>query len=306
MAEVISNVDNKYLFGKESVYGTIPTIVQLDIGHVQTISIDEDEGTVENNSMNSGFTPIDFEDGVYNISGQIVTRATKASIPVILEALMGVLTDNSDDTYTLTTDNVSSSDLSYCMKFNTQAGKTMQMAGICFTGGEGRIEKDGFFEVTMNYQAQVMEPATETIAPSTSTGSPFHALDSYVTYDGNETILDSFNFTLDWNFDIADSRGIEQAHANGRRVIKRIVRNNLTLNGSFESKMDSNIDTGYVDERTSVDIVLALSRGTSNAHTFTIATARTNTRSRELSNDNSTKILSCDFMGKDISVTGDY
>lgn len=305
--EVISNVDNKYLFGKESTYGTIPgSITQLDIGHVQSISIDEDEGTERNDSMNSGFTPTDFEDGVYNVSGQIVTRATKASIPVILEAILGTLTDNSDDTYTMTTNNVSSDALSYCMKVNNTTGKTLQIAGISFTGGEGRIEKDGFFELTMNYQAQIVKTATETIDPSTTIGSPFHSLDSYVTYDGNATILDSFNFSIDWGFDISDSRGIEAAHANGRRVIKRVVRHNMTLEGSFESKSDDNIDTGYIDERTSVDIVLVVSRGTSNEHTFTISTSRTKTRSRELNNDSETRVLSADFVGKDISVTGDY
>lgn len=305
--DVISNVANRYIFGQETTYGTLPGVITaLDIGHVQSITVDEDESTEEVNSMNSGHTVFDYSDDLYNVSGQIVTKITKASLPVLLEALLGAIANTSLDTYTATTDPVCSDDLSYYMKFNTTTGKTKQMLGICFTGGEIAVEKDGSIEMTLNYQAQILSPATETLSPSTTVGALFRGLDATVTYDSNDTILDSFNLTLDWNLDLGDSRGIEVAHANGRRVIKRVIRNNLSLSGSFESQMDDNIDTGYEDERTSIAIVLTLNRGTDNQHTFTVNTSRTNTRSRDLNNDNATKKLSCDFLGSDISVVGDY
>lgn len=306
VCDVISNVGNRYIFGEESTYGTLPGVItQLDLGHVQSISVDEDESTEEINSMNSGHTVFDFSDDLYNLSGQIVTKITKSSLPVLLKALFGAYADTSLDTYTITTDPVCSDDLSYYMKFNTTTGKTKQMLGICFTAGDFNFEKDGSGEATLSYQAQVLNAATEALSPSTNTGTLFRGLDASVTYDGNATILENFTFNLDWNFDIGDSRGIEVAHANGRRVIKRVIRNNLTLTGSFESQMDDNIDTGYVDERTGVPIILTLSRGTDNEHTFTFSTARTNTRSRELNNDNNTKKISCDFQAVDVTVVGD-
>lgn len=306
MAEVISNVGNRYIIGKESTYGTLPgAITALDFGHVQSISVDEDETSEEISSMNSGHTAFDFSDDLYNVSGQIVTKITKAALPEVLEALCGATALTSVDQYTITTDPVSSDDLSYYMKFNTQAGKTMHMLGIAFTAGEITVEKDGSIEMTLTYQAQILSPQTEALSPSTNVGALFRGLDATVSYDGNTTILDNFTLTLDWNLDLGDSRGIEAAHANGRRVIKRVIRNNLTLGGSFESQMDANIDTGYEGERTGVEIILLLSRGADNDHTFTISTARTSTRSRELNNDNTSKKLTCDFVGTDVTVVGD-
>jgi len=305
MTDVISNVGNRYIIGKETTYGIVPGVITaLDFGHIQTISADEDESTEEVSSMNSGHTTFDFSDDLYNLSGQIVTKITKASLPVILEALFGGYALTSADTYTVTSDVVSSDDLSYYMKFNTSTGKTMHMTGISFTGGEITIEKDGSIEMTLNYQAQLLDPQTEALSPSTNVGNLFHGLDATVSYDGNTTILDNFTMTADWNLEIGDSRGIEAAHANGRRVIKRVVRNNLTLNGNFSSHMDANIDTGYEDERSSVEIILTLNRGSDNQHIWTIPTSKTNTRSRELNNDNTSKQLLCDFLGTDVSIVG--
>ena len=305
MVEVISNVSNRYIFGKEATFGTIPgSITALDLGHVQSISVDEDDAVEEISSQNSGHTLIDLDDDLYNLSGAIVTKCTKASLPVILEAIFGGYSDDSTD-YTVVTDNVSSDDLSYFLKFNTTSGKTKQMSGIGFTGAEINVQQDNSVEVTLNYQAQVLSPATESLTVSTNTGDVFRGLDATITYNGNPTILRSFSISMDWNIDPQDGRGIEVAHSNGRRVINRIVRHNLSLTGSFESEMDDFIDTGYVDSRSNVPIVLTLARGTDNTHVFTIAATRTSSRGRELNNDNQTKVLSCDFMGLDISATGD-
>lgn len=304
--EVLSNVGNRYIIAEEATYGTIPApFTALDFGHIQTISVNEDDSVEEVNSMNSGHTLLDLDDDLYDLSGTIVTKCTKASLPVLLKALFGDFTDNLDDTYTIITAPVSSDDLSYSMKFNSTTGKIKLMKGIGFTGGEITINKDDSVEISLNYQAQILTPATESLSVSTNVGDVFRGLDGIVTYDGVSTIMDNFTMSLDWNVEPSDGRGIEAAHANGRRVINRIVRHNLTLSGTFESEMDDEIDTGYVDERSNVPIVLALSRGVDNLHTFTIAASRTTTRARDLDNENTTKKISGDFTGIDVAVDGD-
>ena len=304
--EVLSNVGNRYIIAKESTYGTTPSpFTALDFGHIQTISVAEDD-TVENiESMNSGHTLLDLDDDLYNLSGTITTKCTKASMSVLLEALCGDLTDNGDGTYTIITDPVSSDTLSYAMKFNTTTGKIKLMRGIGFTGGEITVNKDASVDISLNYTAQVLTVASESLSPSTNIGDVFRGLDGAVTIDGNASILDAFTISMDWNVAPEDGRGIEVPHANGRRVINRIVRHNLSLTGSFDSEQDDDVDSGYVDERSNVPIVLTLSRGASNAHVFTIAAARTTTRSRDLNNDNTTKKITCDYTGLDIVIDGD-
>lgn len=304
--EVLSNVGNRYIIAEESDYGTTPDpFTALDFGHIQTISINEDDSVEEIASMNSGHTLLDLDDDLYNLSGTITTKCTKASLPVILRALLGDYTDNLDDTYTIITSPVSSDDLSYAMKFNTTTGKVKLMRGIGFIGGEITINKDDSVEISLDYQAQILTAATETLSVSTNVGDVFRGLDGTITYDGNPTIMDNFTISMDWNVEPTDGRGIEVAHANGRRVINRIVRHTLSLTGSFESEMSDDIDTGYVDERSNVPIVLTLGRGTSNDHVFNIATSRSTTRARDLNNDNTTKKISGDFTGLDIQVDGD-
>jgi len=309
MTEVISNVSNKYIFAEEATFGTLPSpFTALDIGYVQTISISEDNQVEEVSSINTEHTLALLEDSLYNLSGSITTKCTKASLPVLMESLFGKITYDSPGAgqYTAVTSPVTTTTLSYSMKFNTQAGKIMEMRGIAITGGEINVEKDGSVEITLNYQAQILEGASETLTVSTDTGTLFKDLDCYVTYGAGPTILQSFSISMDWNIDLGDSRGIEVAHANGRRVISRVVRNALSLTGSFESEMDATIDAEYADERSDVAIVLVLSRGTDNDHTFTIAASRTTTKSRDLSTDSSSKKISCDFVGKDIALVGEY
>ena len=54
MAEVLSNVGNKYEFAKEVTFGVVPgSFTALDLGHVQTITLDEDDSVEEVSSMNS-------------------------------------------------------------------------------------------------------------------------------------------------------------------------------------------------------------------------------------------------------------
>jgi hypothetical protein len=307
MVETISNIYNKYLIGKESEFGTMPEITQLDFGYVQTISIEESEGVEEISAINTLHTLADLDDDLYNVTGTITTKLSHPSIANILEALCGKITEDDPEAgkYTIETDAVTSDDLSYSMKVNTETGKTLEITGICFTGGEISIERDGSTEVSLDYVCKKVTPATETLDPETPVGKVYRGLDACVTYDGEDTRLEDFSLSLDWNYDESDSRGIEDVDAGERRLIQRIIRNQLNLTGSFTSHMDSNIDTGYEDDRDNVPIVLTLSRGTDNEHVFTIANARVTTRSRDLETGDGKKLISCDFTGIDLSVEGD-
>jgi hypothetical protein len=305
--ETISNISNKYLIGEEDTFGTMPTITQLDFGYVQTISIEEEENTEEISAINTNHTLADLDDDLYNVSGTITTKLSHPSIANIMKALCGKITEDDPTAgkYTIETDPITSDDLSYSMKVNTETGKTLEITGIGFTGGEITIERDGSTEVSLNYVCQKVTPATETLDPETPVGKVYRGLDACVTYDGEDTRLEDFSISLDWNYDESDSRGIEDVDAGERRLIQRIIRNQLNLTGSFTSHMDANIDTGYEDDRDNVSIVLTLSRGTSNEHTFTIANARVNSRSRDLETGDGKKLISCDFIGIDLEISGD-
>lgn len=307
MAETISNINNKYELAKEDTYGTIPgSYTQLDFGYVQTISVEEDDGTEEVSAINTSHTLAELDDDLYNLSGSITTKVSTASLKNLLEALFGSLTEDSPTAgkYTVTTSAITSSDLSYFMKFNTTSGNTLEMTGIHFTGGEISVERDGSIELSLDYQAKKLSTNTEALDPDTSVGKLMRGLDACVTYDGNDTILEDFSMSLDWNFDEADSRGIESVDSGERRLIQRVIRNQLSLTGSFTSVMDDNIDTGYEGDRSKVPIVLTLSKG-DYTHTFTIANAKTNSRSRELETGDGKKTLSCEYIGIDCSVEGD-
>lgn len=307
-AEVISNVGNKYLFAKESQFGTVPVSpTALDCGWVQSITINEDDQVEEVRGISSGATVGSFEDGLYKVTGSIQTKVTKASLKVLLEALFGVIAADTPQAgkYTVTASAITSATLSYCMKVNTINGKTKHISGIHVTGGELTVNKGGDVECTLNFVAQLVAIATETITPFTNTGSLFKDLDATITYNGAATIMQAFSISVDWNINDDDSRGIEAAHANGRRVISRVVRNNLSLTGSFETESDDAIDTGYVAERSDVPIVLTLSRAASNSHAFTIAASRVKTRNRDFNNDAKTKTIKCDFVGKTCAIVGD-
>ena len=307
MAQTISNINNKYLIAKEDTFGTIPgTITQLDFGYVQTISIEEDDTVEEVSAINTLHTLAGLEDDLYNLSGSITTKVSNASLSKLLEALCGKIEEDTPTTgqYTITTSAITTADLSYFMKFNTTTGNILEMTGIHFTGGEVSVERDGSIEMTLEYKAKKLSPKTEELDPETPVGKMLRGLDASVTYNGNTTILDDFSFSIDWNVDEADSRGIESVDAGERRQIQRIIRNQINLTGSFTSHMDDNIDVGYVDDRSTVPIVLTLSRG-DYTHTFTISSSKTTTRSRELGTGEGKKTISCDYIGTNISVEGD-
>lgn len=306
--ETISNVLNKYVFAKESSYGVIPgSPTLLDIGNVQSISFSEGEGTEQNNAINTGHTPHSLEDGLHNVTGTITTRCTKSALHVLTEALLGDLDldEPTEGKYTVISSPVTSATLSYFLKVNMITGKTLQVTGIHFVSGEISVSLDGYVEFTLDFQAKRVNPASESINPLTVIGKPFLGFDASISVGGNPTRLDEFSVSLDWSFDIGDSRGIESVPAGERRLIQRIIRNGLSVTGSFTSDLDDSLDTGYVADRDNVSIVLTISRGTTNEHVFTIPVAKTSTRDRELEAEGSKRTMSVDFIGTDLSVVGD-
>lgn len=305
--ETTSNVNNRYIICKESSYGTFPnTPTLLDFGYVQTISLNEEENVERNDAINTGHTPASLENGIYSVSGSITTRPTHSSIQNLLEALCGdIEIDGLTGKYSIITAPVVSDDLSYALKYTSQTGKIKIVTGISFTGGEISVNRDGMVEFTLNYTAQLVENDTETLSPETTIGKPYWGLDCYVKIDGEKLILDDFSISLDWGVDDADSRGIEDAGVGKRRAILRVVRNNLTLNGSFTAHLNSTLDTGYLDEPIDRTIELIMSRGTTNEHVFTIETSRINSRGDELTTDNGVRKQTIDYEGIDLSVSGD-
>ena len=307
MAETISNINNRYIIAKEDSFGTIPASpTKLDFGYVQTISIAEDDTVEEVSAINTYHTLAELDDDLYNLSGSITTKVSNPSLSKLLEALCGKIEGDTPTAgeYTISTEAITSDDTSYFMKVNTTYGKILEMTGLFIKSGEVSVERDGSVEMTLEFQAKKLSPATETLSPITPVGKLLRGLDASVTYDGHDTILDNFSFSIDWHFDEGDSRGIENVGAGERRLIQRVIRNEMELTGSFTSHMDDNIDIGYVDDRSSVPIVLTLSRG-DYSHVFTISSSKTSTRSRELGTGEGKKTISCDYKGIDIGVIGD-
>ena len=61
----ISNIGNKYVIANESSYGVTPApFTAVDWGHVQKITINEEESTEKLSSLNSGHLSALFVDGL--------------------------------------------------------------------------------------------------------------------------------------------------------------------------------------------------------------------------------------------------
>ena len=105
----ISNVNNKYVVAEESVFGTTPApFTAVDWGHIQKITITEEESVEKMSSLNSGHLAAIFEDGLYWANVSIETKVSKAALPNLLKFMMGVYNDDATD-FTITTLNSSNS-----------------------------------------------------------------------------------------------------------------------------------------------------------------------------------------------------
>lgn len=299
----ISNINNKYISAKETSYGTTPSpFTSVDFGHIQTISINEDDNVEKNRGINSGHTASSFEDGLYNCNVSITTRITKASLPVLMEMCLGSKTDDGTD-YTIVSDNTE--DISYSMKVTHTTGKIALINGLSVKDFEINGSKGQMLVVTMNCIAKKVAPATETLSVSTNTDKVFTDLDMAVTIGGDSFVLNNFTIAGNWNVTDDEGRGIESVSAGERRLIQRVIKHALDVSGSYESEIDDNGEMGYTEERNNESIALTISRESDNEHIFTLAQTRSNSRGNELSTENSKRIISYDYESLDLGVTGD-
>ena len=300
----ISNINNKYQLAKESTYGTLPgPFTALDFGHVQSITATQVENIERLTSINGGHLTNRFEDGIYYVSGSIELLCTKASLPLVLEAYFGGYSDDATD-YTITS--APSTASSYSIKVELDSTKTLQVTGMAFTTFNMEAAKDGNVSINMDFIAQKMIKATETLTVTPNTDKIFKGLDTTITFDADNYVFNSFSLSSSWNIDDTEGRGIETVTDGDRRTIKRVIRHSLDVSGSFEFEAsDSFEEIEYSDERTDKQIVLTLNRGTDNAHVFTLANCRTDSEELPLSVDNSVRVITADFEAIDVGVTGD-
>lgn len=302
----ISNVGNKYIVAEETAFGTTPSpFTSVDWGHIQSISINEEENVEKMSSLNSGHLSALFEDGLYWVNLSIETRVSKASLPNLLKFCMGSYSDDGTD-YTITTTNASNS-VSLKVNYYNSGGtdKVGLINGMVCKDFEISAAKDETVSVTINCLAKKLSQADESLSVTTNTDTPFSWLDTSVTVGGNAYVLESFSLSGNWNVTDNEGRGIESVGAGDRRLIQCVLQHRLDLSGSYEAGVDTNQEFGYTEDRSDEAIVVTLSRGTDNDHVFTMSNTRSFGRDYEHNIENSKKVVSYDYEALDVGVTGD-
>lgn len=298
----LSNVGNKYIAAEETTYGETPApFTSVDLGHINNITITEEENLEKFGGLNSGHLSAMFEDGLYWANVSIESHVTKASLPNVLKFCLGSYSDDSTD-YTVTTTNASNS---LSLKVNYTTTKIGLINGLVCKDFEISASKGEMVAVTMNCVAKLLSVDTATLTVSTNTDDKLTWLDLSATIGGSAYVLESFSLTGNWNVTDDEGRGMEAVSAGERRLIQCVLQHKLDLSGSYEAEVTDGQEFGYTETRSDEAIVVTLSRGTDNAHVFTMAKTRSSSREYDHSDDNSKKIVSYDYEAIDVSVTGD-
>lgn len=299
----ISNVNNKYLSAKESSYGVTPDpFTSVGWGHIQTFSVGEEENMEKIRGINSGHTASLFEDGLYWSPVSIKGYCTKASLPIILEFVLGTKTETTD--YAIVSDNTKSN--SYSFKVSYTADKIILVNGFTVKDFEITSAKGETVAYTINGIAKKSSVATEDISVTKITDAIFKDLDCKVSIGGTATfVLNSFNISGNWNVTDDEGRGIEAVSAGERRLIQRVIKHGLDISGNYEAEVDNNAEFGYTETRTDKIILFTISRGSDNEHIFTLTNTRSGNRDIELTTDNTKRIVSYNYEALDVSVAGD-
>lgn len=298
----ISNVNNKYQVAEESSYGVTPSpFTAKDWGHIQKITIQEEESATKESSLNSGHLAAVFEDGLYWANVSIETKLSKASLPNLLKFVCGVYSDDSTD-YTIATSNVSNS---VSMKVTYLSTNVGLLNGLVCKDWEITAAKGETISMKINCVAKKLSKSVETLTVTTNTDTKFSWLDTAITVGGVAYVLNNFSLQGNWNVTDDEGRGIESVGAGERRLIQCVLQHRLDLSGSYEAEVNDNQEFGYTEERSNEAIVVTLSRGTDNAHVFTMSDTRSFSRSQDISIDNSKKVMSFDYEALDVAVTGD-
>jgi len=299
---VHSKIVDEVVAGNETTYGTLASTFTLALGAIESFSYTENENVQPINGVGNGWTPIKNEDGLYHVSGSLVSKPTKSSLPVLLEYFFGNRVDATDYT-------VIDSTTIKSMSFKAQhtPTQTVQITGAVFTNINIEASKDGFLVISLDYIAKKLTVATETVTYTQPTDSVFMWVDTYGTWGGSAVKANAWTITGDWNIDPNDGRGLESVAAGERRLIQRVIKNNLTLGGSADLLVDGAIsELGYADERTDKTLVFTVSRGTDNQHDFTLSGCRTNNKSSDEGSEAGIKNLTFDIASAlDISIAGD-
>lgn len=295
---VQSNISNQVVGGVETTYGTMPGSFNLLMGAIDTFSWNESESTEQIGAVGSGSLPLKNEPGLYLVTGTLVTRPTKTSLPVLLALFFGSRTDVTD--YTIVNDDTSIDSIS--VKAQHTATETVQITGLVFTNLNIDMAKDGLLSLSMDYIAKKLVTATETVTYTQPTDACFTWLDICGTYDGNAFTGNSVTMTADWNIDANDGRGLECVAEGERRLIQRVIKNNLTLGGNFDVLIENTNEIGYEDEKTDKTLVVTVARGTDNEHTFTYTGTQLDNKNFEATHENGIKNFTADIVGG-LSVT---
>jgi len=298
-----SNVNNKYIAAKETAYGESPApFTSVDFGHIQSITLDEEENVTKERGINSGHTAALFEDGLYWVNTSIKILVTKASLPFLLELMMGSKTDDGTD-YTIVSDNEVSN--SYSIKLKHTATDIVLINGFDIKDWSIEGAKGESVSITLNGISKKATTPAETLTVTKNTDKIFKDLDMSVTVGGNSFVLNNFSIVGNWNVTDDEGRGIEAVSAGERRLIQRVIKHGFDVSGSYEAEVDDNTEFGYVEERSDEVIVFTLNRGTDNEHVFTMSNTRSGGRGMERNNEKSKVIISYDYEALDISVLGD-
>lgn len=300
---VESNILNEVVLGEESTYGTAPGTFTEAFGAIESFSYTENESIEEIGAIGSGATPLTHEPGLYWVSGQLVTRPTKSSLPVILKAVLGARVDATD--YTITDD--AATVLSYAARVHYNAANIGEITGLVFTNATLDVAKDGQMTLSLDYIAKKLEIKAGSASYTQPTDSIFTWLDVCGSYGGVNFIGNNISVTWDWNISESEGRGLECQVAGQRRLIQRVTKNNLSLSGSIDVDIDGTFqELGYVDDPTKKNLVVTMERGTDNQHVLTLTNCLLDNKSVEATTDNGIKNMTADVAGAtDISIAGD-
>lgn len=272
----------------------------MDAGHIQKITIGEEESSEKLNSLNSGHLAAKFEDGLYWANVSIETKVTKASLPVLLKAALGDVAESTD--YTATSDLALNS---YSLKVSYLASSVLLINGLAVKDFSITAAKGETVIMTLNCIAMKVAPSVESLTVTTNTDTCFSWLDCEATVDGNAQVLNNFTINGNWNVTDDEGRGIEAVSTGERRLIRTVVKHRFDVSGNYEMEIDANGEIGYADERTDEAVVFTIARGTDNEHVFTMSNTRSFGRDYEASIDNTKRLVSYDFEALDVGVTGD-
>ncbi len=84
---VQSNISNQVVFGDETTYGTLASTFTELMGAIDSFSWNEAESTEQIGAVGSGSLPLKNEPGLYLVTGTLVTRPTKTSLPILLDQI---------------------------------------------------------------------------------------------------------------------------------------------------------------------------------------------------------------------------